>query len=523
MDRKSIEQLIIEYPQAAVGYIELGDNLADINPQQAYLCYENAYFYSTDVAEKKNLSEKIQAINNSGKSVPKAAIIILGYNLKEDIRINIESIRSTTPESAREIIVVDNASVDDSVEYLSKQTDVILQANTENAGFPKGCNQGIALADDESDIFLLNNDTIMMPNTLFWLRMGLYENEKVGAVGCVTNNILGEQKICEAGLEREWYEEYSKTINIPIEEPLKYVSFIVGFAFLVKRGVLNEIGLLDEIYTPGNYEDNDYCLRIWGSGYRTAIVRNSFLVHVGGKSFGKRPDYVELLCRNKKKLESKFSIYDTDEVMRPDKMLTELMNSFSGISEEADVLEINYDLGTFVTDLKYKHPKFTVEGISTSETSKKYGLFTEKVSLKICDDKHSYDAVLGDKKYDVIIVKIHTDDDMGIKFYCELIRKHIKSEGKIALVLDNCSHYSYWMPLLTGEKTIKTVCKNAVTVREVIDAMEGWKTITGWYFAYKTNAENNDSETRQKVVELLVNRGRLERELLVDTYYIGIE
>ena len=156
-------------------YMMLGDYYAGQNLQQAYLCYENAYFYCDVEEDRTQIREILDNLEKQGISVSKAAIVILSYNLLDMTRDCIESIRKTTPDSAREIIVVDNASKDNSVAWLKQQKDIKLLCNKENCGFPMGCNQGIRMAEKESDILLLNNDTIMTENALFWLRMGLYE------------------------------------------------------------------------------------------------------------------------------------------------------------------------------------------------------------------------------------------------------------------------------------------------------------------------------------------------------------
>lgn len=58
---------------------------------------------------------------------------------------------------------------------------------------------------------------------------------------------------------------------------------LIGFAILIKRKVLNIVGLLDEQFSPGNYEDDDYGLRVLKAGYQNVLVRNSFIIHLGGK------------------------------------------------------------------------------------------------------------------------------------------------------------------------------------------------------------------------------------------------
>ena len=87
----------------------------------------------------------------------KVAFIILSYNGRDLTEACIESIRKNCTDVCYEIVVVDNASEDGSREWLQQQKDLKLLFNDENQGFPRGCNQGIALADPKSDIFLLNN------------------------------------------------------------------------------------------------------------------------------------------------------------------------------------------------------------------------------------------------------------------------------------------------------------------------------------------------------------------------------
>lgn len=150
------------------------------NVEQAYLCYENAEFYchNNDLEIIQQFKQNCKTSGNC--NVNKAAIVILSYNTLEMTRECIESIRRNNPASAYELIVVDNASEDGSAEWLSQQEDIRLFCNHENMGFPVGCNQGIKLGGADSDILLLNSDTIVFPNSIFWLRMGLYEDETVG-------------------------------------------------------------------------------------------------------------------------------------------------------------------------------------------------------------------------------------------------------------------------------------------------------------------------------------------------------
>ncbi len=125
-------------------YIMLGNYYLSENLYQSYLCYKNARFHC-DVAEDRVVIEGLleRFKEQYAIFVEKVSIVILSYDLLEYTKVCIESIRRTTPECAREIVVVDNGSNDGNVECLREQKDILLVENKENMGFPGGCNQGI--------------------------------------------------------------------------------------------------------------------------------------------------------------------------------------------------------------------------------------------------------------------------------------------------------------------------------------------------------------------------------------------
>lgn len=125
---------------------------------------------------------------------PLTSIIVLSYNTLKLTWECIRSIQRFTEPGTYEIIVVDNASTDGSVEYLKEQKDLKVIFNQENMGFPKGCNQGIEIATG-TEILLLNSDTIVTPRWLSQLRYALYSSEMVGAVSCVTNKCSNRQAL----------------------------------------------------------------------------------------------------------------------------------------------------------------------------------------------------------------------------------------------------------------------------------------------------------------------------------------
>ena len=233
--------------------------------------------------------------------------MILSYNSLEYTRECIESVRANCYDGAVEIVVVDNNSGDGSVKWLEEQEDIVFVKNKENTGFPRGCNIGIKAANPDNDIFLLNSDALMLPNSLYMMRMALYSDEKIGACGASTNNASNNQVVNIPLNTVPEYTEYARVTNIPAENIVELKSKLVMFAMLIKRDAYDKVGELDERYTPGNYEDDDYGMRLMEAGFRSVMCWNAFVYHYGSKSFGKMSDkYRELLERNRIKFIDKW-------------------------------------------------------------------------------------------------------------------------------------------------------------------------------------------------------------------------
>jgi len=213
------------------------------------------------------------------------SIIIPTFNGIGLLRECIEAIEAYT-DSPYEIVVVDNGSTDGTAEYcLGKPVTYI--SLPENRGFPEACNYGM-LAARGSELLLLNNDVVVSRNWLSNLLHCLYSGENVGIVGPMTNYASGKQmkELHYANLDE--FHQLAETMNR--HDPKKWleVKRIVGLCFLFKRELMEKIGLLDERFSPGHYEDDDYCLRSRNAGYRILIAGDTFVHHHGSASFRKQ-------------------------------------------------------------------------------------------------------------------------------------------------------------------------------------------------------------------------------------------
>ncbi|HMM20559.1 MAG TPA: glycosyltransferase [Selenomonadales bacterium] len=211
------------------------------------------------------------------------SIIILTHNKLEITIQCLSSIFKHTLEPF-ELIVVDNGSTDGTVAYLKSRPDIKTVLNEKNLGFARGCNQGYEISTGDAVLFL-NNDTIVTENWLGNMLRLLYSNDKIGLVGPVTNNVSGPQQIPVSYSDISVLDAFAKVHCKWNAQGYRSVLRLVGFCLLVKRTVLEDIGVFDERFGFGNFEDDDLCLRAANKGWQLMIALDSYIHHIGSVTF----------------------------------------------------------------------------------------------------------------------------------------------------------------------------------------------------------------------------------------------
>lgn len=413
-----------------------------MNPAQAWLCYENAEFYCTneeDACIIAKFKENIACVLKA--PVRKLSIVILSYNDLDMTKACIESIRKNNAPLSYDLILLDNASEDGSKEWLMEQDDLKLICNTENMGFPYACNQGIKAADPDTDIFLSNNDTVVALNSVFWLRMGLYSEERVGATGSMSNRVSNYQRVDDCGLTVEECMQYAALHNMPMEHPYERKLFLISFALMIKREAMDEIGLLDIRFSPGTYEDNDYGMRLRNAGWEVLLCKNSFIYH------NKQIQDNAALWRNIRLTNSdKFSDKWHFDINYYSYARTELIEF---IKEECDipisVLEVGCGLGSTLLMIQSMWHNANVHGIELEpEVARTASTYIDVIqgnaeTMEIPYRTASFDyIILGD----VLEHLIHPRD-MLLRFI-----PYLKPTGKFICSIPNLMHTSVIFPLL---------------------------------------------------------------------------
>jgi radical SAM superfamily enzyme YgiQ (UPF0313 family)/GT2 family glycosyltransferase len=223
-------------------------------------------------------------------------IIIPTYENSDYTIKCIESIKKFTDPRTYRLIWVDNASKDTSaVEEVAKGIDYITIKLTKNEGFVGAINRGL-LASTSPYVCLLNNDTEVTNNWLAKLLTILDNDKELGILGALTNENPGDGVDSHHSLKLHsiLIPDHLKTLSL--HEKNEYledqysgrttpISFVAFLCAVIKREVINKVGLLDINFAMGMYDDNDYNLMTRKAGYRCELAMDTLIYHRGRSTF----------------------------------------------------------------------------------------------------------------------------------------------------------------------------------------------------------------------------------------------
>jgi GT2 family glycosyltransferase len=242
------------------------------------------------------------------------SIVIPVFNLVDYTRICLESIWRNTKHPF-ELIIVDNGSTDGTVEYLARLPCMVIR-NDVNLGVPKAFNQGIR-ASSGKYVLTLNNDTIVTPDWLSRMVRCAESNDAIGIVGTMSNAVRGPQR--DEGASYSGVDgifAYAERRAEEFKDRNFYYPRLVAIAMLVKRKIFERVGLFEEDFSPGNYEDDDLCIRTLLAGFDVVVAQDVFIHHFGNRTFrASDVPYRSIIDRNKRLFEMKWGQTPYDDVL----------------------------------------------------------------------------------------------------------------------------------------------------------------------------------------------------------------
>lgn len=195
----------------------------------------------------------------------RVSLVIPAYNQVGHTIECLKSIRRQ-PDQPDEIIVIDNASTDGTADYL-RQADVRVITNTTNLGCAKAWNQGIRASQGEA-IGILNNDILV---TRGWLEHLLAFMSKTGH-GIVSPSAR------EGPLSYD-LDQYAAEFTCRCAQVTR--SEVYGACMFIRRAVFDRVGLFDEGFTYGGYEDIDFIWRVKQAGFSIGMTGAVLIHHFG--------------------------------------------------------------------------------------------------------------------------------------------------------------------------------------------------------------------------------------------------
>ncbi len=240
----------------------------------------------------------------------KISVVIVNFNAGPGL---VNSVVAAIAD-AHEVIVVDNASSDGSLEllelYLGSDSKLRIVRSRSNEGFSKACNRGVAFSSGEF-VFFLNPDCELEKGAMACLLAAIQADAEVGMVGGLLLNPDGsEQAGCRRAIPTPW-RSFVRAFGLvrfsnrwpklfldfhfykqPLPKSPMEVEAISGACMFVKRDAMQVIGLLDEEYFM-HCEDLDWCMRFRRGNWKILFVPDAKMLHHKGVCSRARPIFVE--------------------------------------------------------------------------------------------------------------------------------------------------------------------------------------------------------------------------------------
>ena len=236
--------------------------------------------------------------SSGAKKIFSVSIIIPVFNQVEYTRQCLDALIRNTSDELYEVIIVDNASTDETEGYLVEAQRSKLKAerlkiirNEENLGFAKACNQGAEQANGEYVVFL-NNDTKVHPQWLYEMIKCAKVSPNIGVVGAKL--LYPDDTIQHAGIAIAdsphpifpYHIHHKKPSDTPEVNLVNEYQAVTGACMLVRQDLFRKLGGFDEKYING-YEDVDLCFRVREHGYKILYCPKSVVYHYESTTEGR--------------------------------------------------------------------------------------------------------------------------------------------------------------------------------------------------------------------------------------------
>ena len=223
---------------------------------------------------------------------PTVTIVIACCNQAPVTKRCLDSLRHHTTWP-HQLLLVDNGSTDETSTVLQQYAqqgypgliELAIIRNSQNLGFAAGVNQALQRATGDY-VVLLNNDTVLTPSWLEGLLGVALNVESAGMIGPVSNEVPDLQRVLP-GYRPDLHglDTFAQNRRVEYACQVMEVERLSGFCLLIPKPVLQSVGLLDERFGLGFFEDDDWGIRVRQAGYRLLIALDTYIHHWGSQTF----------------------------------------------------------------------------------------------------------------------------------------------------------------------------------------------------------------------------------------------
>lgn len=201
----------------------------------------------------------------------------------------IDSIIKNTNRELYKLVVVDDGSTDETLQKLiglQAEGSLIRLRHDTSLGAVVSTNDGLKyyFKNPTDYVMVLDNDTEILDGDNSWLIdliSYFKEDEMLGILGCVSDNVIGLQNVSQLTNDKE-------------------PKFLISFAWMMSLECAKRCGFFDERYWPGNFEDIDYCITATRNGFKLKVAKDVFIKHLCHQTFNQM-GLNELVQTNEKK------------------------------------------------------------------------------------------------------------------------------------------------------------------------------------------------------------------------------
>lgn len=460
------------------------------------------------------------------EDLPFVSVIVLNYNGKEHLNDCFSSLEALKyPKNKLELIMVDNASSDGSVRFMKETfSGVTIIQNSENLGFAKGNN--VAIRRSKGDyIALLNNDTKVHKDWLIELVKAIKSDKEIGACaskilmfyeGRLINSAGGGMTISGLGFDIGLYE-----LDKGQYDTFRYVLFPCAAAALIKRSLLDEIGLFDELFFM-YHDDVDLGYRIWLGGHKIVYVPTAIVYH----KYGATSDVFlgtlkKLYYGERNALRSILKNYEMQTLLKISPQLFKhyvssiyLIGNFSlrGILLQTyyTALKIMWNIYIFPDTVKERKKVQRLRVVSDNDLK---SLISDSIPLIVMPDYHIQNkGSVSDRTESVTVIEMGKNDKdlLGYGWYPleatvkepKITYRWTREEAVAYLHLSN-SKGALCLDILAIPETIKepvsvTLYLDNKVIGEIVLTKDGWH-----HLCFDLNSDNNE------IAELKIEPGTM--------------